>query len=515
MKNIKPIIGREFEKQYLENLYNSNKYEFCVISGRRRIGKTYLLKSFFEDKKENDNCLFFYFSGVKEITKRKMILELLQNQFANNLLNNDIYDYKNDNKITSFEDFFNLLTHFYVSYCKTNSVFKNKKFVIVLDEISWLNAYKSNFLSYFSNFINTSVDSFGFKLFVSGSSPTWIKKNIINNDKTLFNRKTGFLKLERFSLKETKDLLLSKDIYLSDYEIMKYYMLFGGIPYYLNFIEFNRSFEDFINHHFLSTSGIFYKEFDFLFNSLFDDQNNNGFYKQVVEILSLMPKKFNGLPLEIIVEKMIIKNNLELEVGLDKTTTEYKSFYGKIYNILQDLIECDFVLTQNFLFQSSKEKRYLIKDSYCYLYLHFIKNNLNKKITEQQIKTHLGLSFEIFCLLNIDLIKEQMGIKGIDCEIYAWQNNKAQIDLLLYRADKVLTICECKFFENKVYEIDKNEYENLINKKQELLNYLENKKVNNRYLIKNVRNIDLALITLHGTKLTKTNFLNFHNVILK
>ena len=217
------MIGREKEVEKLQNLYLSNKAELVALYGRRRVGKTFLINEVFKDK------FFFKHAGLalNEEDNNKTATQL--EHFASSLA---LYGIKVERKIEDwFDAFFNLTK--YIMQCD-----RSTKKVIFIDELPWLDTKGSNFISAFEGFWN----GFGCSrddllVIVCGSATSWIENELINNTRGLYGRVTYEIKLNPFTLKETKDFLESKNINYSLYDITQAYMIFGGIPYYLNYID--------------------------------------------------------------------------------------------------------------------------------------------------------------------------------------------------------------------------------------------------------------------------------------
>ncbi|GHT19669.1 hypothetical protein FACS189429_7540 [Bacteroidia bacterium] len=274
--NTKNIIGRYAEIQQLTNFLSSDKAEFLVVYGRRRVGKTFLIKQFFNQK------FTFYFSGAENADRQEQLFN-----FATALKE---YSGKQYPLVDSWQKAFVQLKE-YLQNVKT----KGKK-VIFIDEMPWLDNAKSGFLSAFEYFWNTyaSADKDIF-LVVCGSSTSWIVNKIFKNRGGLHNRVTRQIALQPFTLAETEQFLKAKKIKLSRLQIAECYMIMGGIPYYLEQLEKQYSLEQNIDNLFFKKNGILRDEFSKIYHSLFKSPEK---YMQIIEILS---QKRKGLLREEIV----------------------------------------------------------------------------------------------------------------------------------------------------------------------------------------------------------------------
>ena len=216
---IEPFIGRDEERKILIKALKSKRSEMITITGRRRVGKTHMVRSIYRKQ------LDFEFMGALELPKE----EQLEN-FANTLKRYS----KSEKEIptpASWTAAFNLLTDY------LSSLRKRRKKVIFLDEVPWLATNKSGFLGALGYFWNSWASQNNVILVLCGSAASWIIEKIENAKGSLHGRVTGRIRLEPFTLAETEKFLKRKNIKLGRYQIIQLYMTMGGIPHYLNEIE--------------------------------------------------------------------------------------------------------------------------------------------------------------------------------------------------------------------------------------------------------------------------------------
>lgn len=406
------LIGRKKEIKNLQIYAESGKSEFVAIYGRRRVGKTFLVKKVF------GNQLSFNFTGMANVSLRVQLSNFrteLSRQMG-----------KKQPLATSWLDAFEQLR----SYLEQLPSGKRK--YIFIDEMPWLDTPRSNFLPSLEHFWNNwAAWEDDIMLIVCGSATSWITNKLINNHGGLHNRVTRQLYLAPFDLHECKELCKSKGIAWKEKEIAECYMVMGGIPYYLDQIQRGESPAQCIDRLFFAPEAPFRNEFDNLYKSLFTHS------EQYIEVVKALAKKRAGLTRQEIIKATHIAN------GQGLTT------------IISDLQRCDFIKAIS-KEESGKNATYQLVDNYTLFYLHFIgKNRMNDphywahSILGAEHHTWAGLAFELLCLRHVEQIKKALGISGVLSQNYSWRSKKsldgAQIDLVIDRADNCVNIIEIKF----------------------------------------------------------------------
>lgn len=402
------LIGRTKEKKQLLDALKSKKSEFVAIYGRRRVGKTYLIRQSFGQP------FTFYLTGMANTNLKNQLLN-----FSQTLKNISKREF--DLPFTWLEAFEQLKAHIELS--------KEEKKVIFIDELPWLDTPKSNFISVLEHFWNHWASARkDILLVVCGSAASWMINKLINNRGGLHNRLTKRIKLNPFNLKETEDFLHYKGIILERYQIVQLYMAFGGIPYYLDEIVKGESAAQNIERICFSESGALRNEFNVLFKSIF---NNYSKHEQIVKALAT--KNAGLLRTEIL-------DQLKLKDG------------GSISKTLSELEESGFIRKYKSFNKKVNQNVYQLTDFYSLFYLKFI---LNSKIDPDNWINFMsdanwtGYAYELLWLQHINQIKQNLGIIGVFSNTATWHGatdlGKAQIDLLLDRKDQIINICEAKF----------------------------------------------------------------------
>ncbi len=423
------IVGRDEEVNKLLSYYKSDKEEFIALYGRIRVGKTFLISRFFKDKFD------FYATGIIGGTP-----DVEMKAFHDALLR---YGHKETKKPSSWLDAFQRLAELLEAKKKNNK----KRLVVFIDELPCFDTPRSGFLSSLDYFWNSRASWIRNIFFVvCGSATSWMLHNIVNNKEGLHRRITHTMHLRPFTLKQTEDYLKSRKFRWSKFSILQIYMILGGVPYYLSLLDANKNVPDNIDSLFFSLEAELDGEFQRLFSSLF---HNALSYMNIVKLLSTHMK---GYTRNEIADKLGIHNN------------------GHLSSMLEDLEHCDFIrrynnarLQKNGIFQMV-DFFTLFHYKFCTRRItdeHFWRNNLGK----WGQNSWYGLTFEKVCLLHIRQIINGLHLDSISHEYYAWRsqnsNQKVQIDLIIDRADGIVTLCEIKYSKDD-YTLSEKEYKNII-----------------------------------------------------
>lgn len=425
------IIGRIEEVKILEDVYLSNRPEFIALYGRRRVGKTFLIRTIYQDR------FLFQLTGIANSN-----LENQLNNF-NNALKEQHPKIKLKPAKTWFEAFGEL--------SKLIQKSKQTKKVIFMDELPWLDTPNSSFIQALEHFWNSFASARkDVLLVVCGSAASWMLSELINSKGGLHNRITQRLRIDPFTLRECELFIKSKKITLEKYQLVQLYMAFGGIPFYWDEVKKGLSAQQNIEAICFSKNGLLRTEFNNLFKALF---NKDDKHQIVVELLA---KKAIGLSREEIIKQGKLSNG------------------GSVTRLLNELEESGFIKKYIPYGKKMRNSLYQLSDFYTLFYCRFIKNNAidNKNYWTNTIdspshRAWSGYAFEQLCLYHIDEIKKALGIWGVNSEASSWRStkfsSKVQIDLLIDRRDGVINLCEIKFSINQ-FSINKKYDAELRNK---------------------------------------------------
>jgi len=411
------IIGRKKEIALLNDLYMSAKAEFIAVYGRRRIGKTFLIDKTFGGNYD------FYMTGIYEGTK----VEQLRN-FRHQL---EKYSGREIKQPKSWMDAFFCLE----SFLETK---KQKRIIVFIDELPWLDTPRSRFLKAFELFWNEWASKLdNMKLIVCGSATSWMTSKLLGNKGGLHNRVTQPIYLRPFNLGETELFLQSRGFSISRRQVAEVYMSFGGTPYYLDMMRKSESVAQNIDRLYFSAEAPLRTEYSFLFKSLFKEST---LYRKIVETLS---KKMKGMT----------RQELLADIKCEDT--------GYFSDVLADLCNCDFVRRYTAFGKTERDMMYQLTDLYTLYYLRFVRSYHGEdehywSHRQIDITSWQGYAFEQVCLHHIQQIKRKLGINGILSNVctcswsaFSDKNGKnhrgGQIDLVLDRGDRTINLCEMKF----------------------------------------------------------------------
>lgn len=432
------LTGRDEEQKKLLNLYHSNEAEFAAIWGRRRVGKTYLVKQTFKTQ----NGYYLQIMGEKGGS--------LSSQLANFIKAVSLSFYPKGVTLEapkSWKHAFEILTSTIKEVCK------EQKVVLFFDELPWLAGGKSKILfaiDYYWN--NYWCDMPNVKLVVCGSAASWMIDKIVSNKGGLHNRINLKIRLEPFSLKQTHEFLTKQGHQYTLEQTLQVYLTVGGIPFYLKLFSNKYSITQNINQLCFTSSGILFKEFDELYSSLF---KTPAIYEEIVRELAKHPQ---GLARIRLIEKLKLSSD-----------------GGGFNRRLKALTESGFISKQIIFFNNKNEDRYKLTDEYTIFYFQWIQAEKNSIAMLGELKQHWqtisksptynawrGLTFERFCYKHLQPILTALRLQSIKA-IGQWQAPGAQIDLYIDRKDDAVTLCEIKY-TNETFCIGKKYAEELRNK---------------------------------------------------
>lgn len=438
------MIGRIDEQRRLREAFESEYSEFVAVYGRRRVGKTFLVREQFHYK------FTFQHTGLARKSTREQLqsfqLSLRRQGYTKAPLPG--------NWIEAFDMLKDLIEWS-----------KDRRKVVFIDEMPWMDAPRSSFLPALENFWNSFASARkDVVLIACGSATSWIVRKLLKNKRGLHNRITYRIHLQPFTLNECEQYAKQRKLGMSRLQLMEGYMALGGIPYYWSLLDKSKSLAQNIDRLFFSKDGELKGEYYELYASLFNHPEK---YVAVIETLG---KKRSGLSREEIIKEGKLESN------------------GKLSEILEDLENCGFIRKYNMIGMKSKGALYQLIDCYTLFYFRFIQDNnsndehfWSKSIGTGEYNSWCGLAFERLCLLHSRQIKTKLGISGIISSEYAWWTDQkdgkrgAQIDLLIDRNDGVINLCEMKY--TKVpFQIDASYEANLLNKRARFIEATQTRK---------------------------------------
>jgi hypothetical protein len=456
------IIGRESEQRTLQAMCESGTAEFAIVYGRRRVGKTFLIREFFK------NDFAFYHTGLnpKELPESGRMQAQLEN-FGSTLSR-----YGSDMKQTpkSWLQAFDMLITL------LDSKPKDKRMVVFLDEMPWMDTARSMFLSAFEHFWNGwGAGQDNLILIACGSATSWMCDELKNNTKGLYGRITRDMPLEPFNLYECDKYFDSREMVMDGYDLIQTYMATGGVPYYLSCFEKGYTVAQNIDRTYFAKNAPLGDEFSRLFTSVFINSEN---CEKTVRFLATRRYGYS---------REEISNGTKISTGSGLTKT------------LRGLVDCNLITSYKDILE--RQTYYKLTDAFCLFYLRFVDGKKTNNRTFWQnnqfssaVNAWHGLAFEDLCFNHIPQIRRALGISGVSTEISTtlWRASDniggSQIDMVISRADRHVHLCELKFSVNDV-EIDKD-YDAK----------LRDRLVNFQKIIGNRRIPEITLITTYGLK---------------
>ena len=450
------LIGRNSEKQELLDLLESDQSEFVAVYGRRRVGKTYLIRETF------NNRFAFQHTGILDASLQEQLEEFRQSLKA--------AGYRKCPEPANWHEAFHLLANLLEKS-------KEEKKVVFIDELPWMDTPNSNFIRALDHFWNGWASARkDIVVIVCGSATSWIINKIIMNYGGLHNRLTHQIFLRPFTLAECEQYSQARRLGFTRKQLLEAYMALGGIPYYWNFLKKGQSLAQNFDRMFFSEHGEMTMEFDALYASLFRHPEPH------VAIIRALSTKKSGL----------MRNEILDLTRLNDNTTFLKT--------LKELEQCGFVRKFTCLGKISKDALYQLMDNFTLFHFKFMQENQNanphfwtSSLGTPIHSTWAGLAFERVCLQHLPQIKAALGFSAVISSAHSWtfkpkgkDENGVQIDLLIDRNDGIINLCEMKYASD-LYSIDKEEDAKLRRRQAVFIRESKTKKA-----------VQLTMITTYG-----------------
>lgn len=452
------FVGREQEIGQLKSALSLKESSFIALYGRRRVGKTALIRHFCLTEKLNT----FEFSGTVDFSNSQHLI-----LFSNAVKPLIYHEKAPENWIDAF-----LLLEQWVK-----SSDENEKKIIFFDEVPWIDRPKSGFLgalSYFWNSFCTKRNDI--ILIICGSAASYMLKKVINNKGSLHGRLTKIIPVEQFDLPTVKLLLATAGFSLSDKSAADAYMAFGGVAKYLSSLDKSKTLADNITELCFKKGGLLKHEYKELYTSLFRNAKNH------YAIMDALSQKWSGYTQKELAE-------------IAKVTEAY------VKQPLEELLASGFVSATQKFNQSKRDMIYRASDCFSFFYTRWMKNgnigDWNNIISTTEYSVWSGLAFESLCHMHTDHIKAVLGIFGIETAARYWHyvpknsdEQGSQIDLMLEHLNRSrnIDIIECKYYSGK-FTVTKQYRDELLRKKA-----VFNEKTGHRY------NIRLIFVTPYGVE---------------
>jgi uncharacterized protein len=421
------MISRKEQNRTIQDTLTANKSAFVAFTGRRRVGKTYLIDQAYG----NNMCL--QFTGIQNANTKTQIINFVQKIVEQSGTNLFVIP-------KNWQEVFIILKN----HLKTLP--KNKKQVIVIDELPWVCTLKSGFLQLLAHLWNDYLSKEKhFILVICGSATSWITQKVLNDKGGLHNRVTQTIHLQPFTLAECKLFFESKKINLTNKAITDLYMTMGGNPFYLENVKKGESSNAAIERMCFTETGILKNEYQNLYQALFENPNN---HEAIVQTLALSQKGMSQA--DLLAKSKVTKG-------------------GPFNRAMTDLLLSGFVVEAQPYGKLKRGLVYRLVDEFSIFHHRFIKPNKKSSATiwqtiaaSQSYKIWKGFAFESLCLKHIPEIKTALGIKNVYTQVSSFsqkgtaQQDGFQIDVVIDRKDDTINLCECKYYEAP-FELDKKQ----------------------------------------------------------
>ena len=413
------MIGREKERGILTACRDSGQAEFVVLYGRRRIGKTYLVREFFE------NQFAFSYVGGHHLTTSEQLANFAEalREHARLLI---------APRLTNWTEAFRSLKEL------LKGLPEEQRKVVFFDEMPWIDSPGSDFIKALETFWNGWAALRDDIFFIAcGSATSWMAGKLMANQGGLHNRITQQIYLRPFNLRETELMLESIGCHWDRFQVVQCYMAMGGVPYYLGKLSPRQSLSQNIDRLYFEKNAPMRSEFDELYYALFANAD------RYISVVKTLATSHQGLT----------RTQLAQATGMTG---------GWLTRVLVNLERCDFIISYAQYGNKAKNIIYRLADFYTLFYMRFVENDLTR---DEQQWTHLlaspriaswqGRTFELICLTHLQQIKQGLGISGMLTSASSWRGRSeevsegkqqaTQVDLLIERADRIINLCEIKF----------------------------------------------------------------------
>lgn len=411
------FIDRKKELEFLNKEYQKKESSLVILYGRRRIGKTSLIKEFGKNKD------IIYFLATEESEKQN--IEAFQKLVAENLKNTLLLSMQ----VKDWEILFKQIAE--------NST-KNKK-VIVIDEFQYLGKINVAFPSIFQKIWDEILKDKNIMVILCGSLINMMESQTLNYNSPLYGRRTGQIKLKQIPFENYKEFFNYK---ITEKELIEKYALTGGVPKYIESFKEKKDIYEEIKENIMNKQSYLYEEPLFL---LRNEVLEVGSYFSIIKSIAAGNRKLGNIASNLSVSPTSLSKYLQTLINLD-------------------IIEREVPVTESNP-EKSKKGQYKIKDNFIAFWFQFIypnkafleieKDNIVlNKIKENFIDNHVAYVYEEVC-------KEKMwnlnasGKLGITFDkLGRWWNNQEEIDFIGINQEngKDIIFGECKFYTNKLMD---------------------------------------------------------------
>lgn len=418
------LVARKKERELLKSAFEADESQFIAVFGRRRVGKTYLIRETYQEK------FTFQHTGYANTGTKGQLFAFVASLKEHGLQDCEIPV----NWLEAFELLKELIR---------NS--RSERKVVFIDELSWMDSGRSDLMSALEGFWNGWASARkDIVLIVCGSATSWMLSKIVHNKGGLYNRLTAQINLMPFTLAECAEYAASRGIVMNRHQLLECYMAMGGVPYYWSLLRKELSLSQNIDLVFFAEDAPLKNEFRYLFHSLFKHPES---YIAIIEALGTRKAGMD-------------RSELLRITGMTNS--------GGFSSRLEELEECGFIRKYRGYGKERKNAVYQLIDNFVLFHYKFLeKRPSDEHYWSNQENTPArnawtGIAFERVCFQHLAEMKKALGISGVVTEVSTWSCaadpdrgiNGSQIDLLIDRRDQVINLCEMKY-STQEYSITK------------------------------------------------------------
>ena len=467
-------VGRNRERLLLAQAAQLDRAALVAIYGRRRVGKTHLVRAHFGNS--NSNSRYFEVIGEHEAPKAIQLDNFRQQLEAT-------YFHHRLPPLSSWRQALSLLGDAVIRAAADNP---RKPVVVFFDELPWMATHRSGLLPAIDHLWNARLSKVNNLVWIlCGSAATFMLDRLINARGGLHNRITHRIRLEPFRLTEVQQLLALRRLKRGTMQTLQLYMALGGVAHYLLQVPRGLSATQAIGRLCFDSAGAMRDEFGRLFASLFDNSQE---HEKLVRAAAM---KRGGM----------LRDELIAAAGLPSG--------GRLSSRLDELEAAGFLARFVPYGRKTRDTSYRLIDEYTLFYLSWIATAPKSSFGAEGIKYWLaraatpayrawsGYAFEGICLKHSAEIERALGIDNMPNGIGSWRYRPkkgrahevgAQVDLLFDRPDGVINLCEIKYAE-KSFVLTKAYAKKLVSRAEAFKQRTKTKK-----------NVVTTLITTHGLK---------------
>ena len=466
------LIGRENEKMELETAIDSDKSEFVAVYGRRRIGKTFLIR---------EVCKYsfaFEHTGIKSVKGEEREnspstgdgMKCQLDEFAESLRRHGLDRVK---RPRTWREAFRRLSDLLEKK-------PDGRKLVFLDECPWMDTPRSDFLPALDHFWNGwCTMRKDIVLIICGSAASWVVGQIDGNVGGLHNRLTRHIYLRPFNLGECRRFAEAKGLVMTRTQLLECYMIFGGVAYYWDLLRRDQGVAQNIDRLLFARGGALTDEYSHLYKALFRKPEP---YMAVVRTLGTRKCGMN-------------RDEIIATTGLPGN--------GKLTEVLNTLEQCDFIRAYSLPGKPKNDRIFQLIDNFTLFYFKFLDgvpnpmpNFWSAAEQSQMVRIWCGHAFERVALQHIGQIKAKLGISGVITRVYGWRcragdedgDSGAQIDLVIERDDRVTNLCEIKYRKGE-FAID-DKYDMVLQSRRET--FIDETRTANA--------VHLTMITVNGVR---------------